>query len=144
VPTYSQWVWREVPVITYGEVDKLRSSRAPDPSVLSLYLYVPADHSCLTDLLVRADDLITGATERTPGVLRREDEKLARRAVAAHSGIWPGNTLGVLVSGELGLLEVIPLPGRVTERAVLAPRPHVRPLLAALQRYPDHRIVILR
>src|SRR5215469_7667020 len=136
-------VWREAPVITYGEVDKLRSSRAPDQSVLSLYLYVPADEARVTDLPLRAGDLIATATERTPGVLRREDEQLALRAVAAHSANWPGHTVGVLVSGELGLLEVIPLPGRFAERAVLAPRPHLRPLLAALQRYPDHRIVII-
>jgi release factor family 10 len=130
-------------VITYGEVDKLRSSRAPDQSVLSLYLYVPADEADLTQLPGHANDLLATATERTPSVLRREDEQLALRAVSVHSVRWPGHTLGILVSRELGLREVIPLPGRFAERAVLAPRPHVRPLLAALQRYPDHRIVIV-
>lgn len=130
-------------MITYGEVDKLRSSRVPDQSVLSLYLYVPADEACLAGLPARAADLIMTATEHTPGMLRRDDEQLALRAVAAHSAEWLGYTLGILVSSELGLYEVIPLPGRFAERAVLAPRPHVRPLLAALQRYPDHRIVII-
>ena len=130
-------------MITYGEVDKLRSCRAPGQAVLSLYLYVPADEAGRADLPLRASDLITTATERTPGILRREDEELALRAVAAHSGGWPGHTLGILASGELGMLEVIPLPGRFAERAVLAPRTHVRPLLAALQRYPDHQILII-
>jgi hypothetical protein len=130
-------------MITFGEVDKLRSSRAPDQSVLSLYLYVPAGEAGLTGLAARGRDLITTATERTPGVLRREDEQLAIGAVTAHSGLWPGHTLAILASGELGLLEVIPLPGRFAERAVLAHRPHVRPLLAALQRCPDHQIVII-
>jgi hypothetical protein len=136
-------VWKEAPVITYGEVDKLRSSRAPDQSVLSLYVYVPADEARVTELAVLASGLITTATERAPGMLRREDEQLALRAVLAHAASWPGHTLGVLVSGELGLLEVIPLPGRLGERAVLAHRPHMRPVLAALQRCPDHRIVII-
>jgi len=130
-------------VITYGEVDKLRSSRAPDQSVLSLYLNVPADRARLTELPGRARDLITAATEVTPNVLRRDDEQLALRVVAEHSGRWLGRALAIFVSGELGLLEVIPLPGGVCERAVLASRPHVRPLLAALQRYPDHQIVII-
>lgn len=130
-------------MITYGEVDKLRSSRAPDQSVLSLYLYVPAGEAGLAELPARAAHLIVTATERTPGALRREDEQLAQRAVAAHSASWPGHTLGILVSGELGLNELIPLPGRLAERAVLASRPHVRPLLAALQRSPDHRIAII-
>jgi hypothetical protein len=130
-------------VITYGEVDKLRSSRAPDQSVLSLYLYVPTDEAGLAELPARAADLIVTATEHTPGALRREDEELAQCAVAAHSTSWPGHTLAILVSGELGLNEVIPLPGRFAERAVLAFRPHLRPLLGALQRNPDHRIAII-
>lgn len=130
-------------MITYGEVEKLRSSRAPDPSVLSLYLYVPADEASLAELPLRASDLIMTATERAPGALCREDERLALRAVAAHSADWRGHTIGILVSGDLGLREFIPLPGRLAERAVLAYRPHLRPMLAALQRYPDHRIVII-
>ena len=36
----------------------------------------------------------------------------------------------------------MPLPCLLQERAVLATRPHVRPLLAALQRCPDYRVVI--
>jgi Bacterial archaeo-eukaryotic release factor family 10 len=130
-------------VITYGEVEKLRSSRAPDRSVLSLYLYVPADEADVAELPLRASDLIMTATERAPGTLCREDERLALRTVAAHAAEWRGHTVGILVSGDLGLFEVIPLPGKLAERAVLAPRPHVRPVLAALQRYPDHRIAII-
>jgi Bacterial archaeo-eukaryotic release factor family 10 len=143
VPTDSEWTWREAPVITYGEVDKLRSNRAHDRSVLSLYVYVPEDEAGLSELPLRASDLIMTATEHTPGVLCREDERLALRTVAAHSADWRGHTVGILVSSDLGLCEVIPLPGRLAERAVLAHRPHLRPMLTALQRYPDHRIVII-
>jgi Bacterial archaeo-eukaryotic release factor family 10 len=130
-------------MITYGEVEKLRSSHAADASVLSLYIAVPPDTAALSDLAIRAVDLIEGATERSPGTLRDEDEVLARRAVDEHAREWPGHTLGIFVSEQLALLEVVPLPGISPERAVLAARPHVRPLLAALQKYPDHRLVII-
>ncbi len=130
-------------MISYGEVEKLRSSRAPDESVLSLYLYVPPDRAALRDLRAHAAGLIMAATAVTPGMLRPEDEQVARRAVAAYARDRLGDTLGIFVSGELGLLEVVTLPGRFPERAVLGVRPHVRPLLVALQRHPDHRVVII-
>jgi Bacterial archaeo-eukaryotic release factor family 10 len=130
-------------MITYSEVEKLRSSRAPDESVLSLYLYVPPDVAELRDLPAHASRLITDATAETLGILRPEDEQAARRVVEAHARDWLGDTLGIFVSGKLGLLEVVPVPGRVPERAVLGVRPHVRPLLAAVQRHPDHRVVII-
>jgi Bacterial archaeo-eukaryotic release factor family 10 len=130
-------------VITHGEVDKLQSIRAPEESVLSLYLEVPLDPAGLRELPGRAGDLIKAAAGGGPGLANAEDEQVARTAVAAHSREWLGHTLAVFVCGDLGLLEVVPLPGRLAERAVLAVRPHVRPLLAALQRHPDHRIVII-
>ena len=129
--------------MTFAEIDKLRSTRAPDDSVLSLYVYVPADRASVHDLAGRAANLIEAATERTPGTLRPEDDRLARRTLTEHARQWPGHTLGVVVSGQVGLLEVAPLPGRFAERAVLAARPHLRPMLAARQRHPDHRIVII-
>jgi hypothetical protein len=130
-------------MITYGEVEKLRSSRAADQSVLSLYVYVPPDSAGLRQLPARAIDIIEAATERTPDTLHREDERLARRTLAQHAREWLGHTLGVFVSEQLSLLDVVPLPGRFAERAVLAARPHLRPILAALDRYPDHRIVVI-
>jgi Bacterial archaeo-eukaryotic release factor family 10 len=130
-------------MITYGEVEKLRSSWAADQSVLSLYVYVPPDGSGERQLSARAVDLIAAAAARTQGTLHHEDEMLARRTLARHAGEWLGYTLGIFVSAELGLLDVVPLPGRFPERAVLASRPHLRPLLAALERHPDHRIVVI-
>ena len=129
-------------MITYGEVEKLRSSWVADQSVLSLYVYVPASAG-LGELQVRAADLIQAATELTPDALHREDEVAARRALGQLAGEWPGYTLGIFVSEQLGLLDVVQLPGRFAERAVLATRPHLRPVLAALERYPDHRIVVI-
>jgi hypothetical protein len=37
----------------------------------------------------------------------------------------------------------LPLPGQVAERAVLATRPHVRPILAALQRCPAYQVAVI-
>ncbi len=130
-------------MITYGEVEKLRSTRAADESVLSLYVYVPPDSAGLRQLAARAADLIGAAAALAPDTLHAEDELLARRTLARHAGEWLGHTLGIFVSEQLSLLDLIPLPGRSAERAVLAARPHLRPLLAALQRYPDHRIVVI-
>jgi Bacterial archaeo-eukaryotic release factor family 10 len=48
----------------------------------------------------------------------------------------------VFACKELGLFEVLPLPCVLPERAVLATGPHIRPLLAALQRCPDYRVAI--
>ncbi len=130
-------------MITYGEVEKLRSSRAADQSVLSLYVYVPPDSAGLRQLSARAVDLIEAATELTPDTLHRKDEMLARRTLGQHAREWGGHTLAIFVSEQLGLLDVVPLPGRFAERAVLAARPHLRPMLAALERYPDHQIVVV-
>jgi len=52
---------------------------------------------------------------------------------------WPGRMVAIFACAEAGLLEAFPLPGLLRERAVLGIRPHIRPLLAALQRCPDQR-----
>jgi hypothetical protein len=129
-------------VITHGELDKLRSIRAPEESILSLYLKVPLDPAGLRELPARASDLIRAAAS-APGQQRFDDELMARDAVAGHARQWLGHTLAIFVCGDLGLREVVPLPGAACERAVWATRPHVRPLLAALQRHPDHRIAVI-
>jgi hypothetical protein len=130
-------------MITHGEVDKLRSIRAPENSVLSLYVTVPRDPADLRELRARAGDLVQAAAAESGARLPAGDEQVARDAVVSQARQWLGHTLAVFVCGDLGLLEVVVLPGEVAERAVLAVRPHLRPLLAMLQRHPDHRIVII-
>ncbi len=130
-------------MITFGEIAKLHSTCAPDETVLSVYTYVPQDPAGSGDVLVRACGLIAAATMVTPGALRPGAEHLVRRIVTERVRECAGHTLCIFVSEQLGLLEAIALPGWVAERAVLAVRPHVRPLLAALQRHPDYRIVII-
>ncbi len=129
-------------MITHGELDKLRSVRAPEESILSLYLKIPLDPAGLHGLPARAGDLIKAAAGPA-GRQRADDELVARDAVVGHARQWLGHTLAIFVCGDLGLLEVVPLPGTACERAVMATRPHVRPLLAALQRHPDHRIAVI-
>jgi Bacterial archaeo-eukaryotic release factor family 10 len=130
-------------MITSAEMDKLRSIRAPRETVLSLYVGVPLDPAGLRELRAQASDLIKEAARSGCGLVSAEDARVACESVAAQERQHLGHTLGVFVCGELGLREVVPLPGGLAERAVLAVRPHVRPLLAAVQRYPDHRIVII-
>jgi Bacterial archaeo-eukaryotic release factor family 10 len=130
-------------MITYGEVEKLHSIRAADQSVLSLYVYVPSERADVREVQARAVGLVEAATVRTPETLHRGDELLARRTLAEYAQEWLGHTLGIFVSEQLSLFEVVPLPGRFAERAVLAARPHLRPMLAALGRCPDHRIVVI-
>ncbi len=130
-------------VITHGELDKLLSVRAPDESVLSLYLQIPLDPAQLRELPAKVADLVREAADGRPSRPQADDEQVARDVVAAYGREWLGHTLAVFACEHLGLLEVVQLPGGCGERAVWAVRPHVRPLLTALQRYPDHRIAII-
>ncbi len=134
-------------MVTHGEVDKLRCIRAPAESVLSVYLSIPLDPAELRSLSARATDLIMAACgtspDGRPGSFDPADEQMVRAAVAAHARQHLGRTIAIFACADLGLLEVVPLPGQFAERAVLAVRPHVRPLLAALQRHPDHRIAVV-
>ena len=45
--------------------------------------------------------------------------------------------MAIFACAEAGLLAAFPLPGQPRERAVLGIRPHIRPLLAAVQRRPE-------
>jgi hypothetical protein len=62
--------------------------------------------------------------------------------LAARAREWPGRTVVIFVCAEVGLLEAFPLSCAVPERAVLGTRPHVRPLLAALQRWPADQAAV--
>ena len=51
--------------------------------------------------------------------------------------------MAIFICGPVGLAEAIPLPAGLGEQAVFGPRPHVRPLLVALQRHPAYRIAVV-
>ena len=135
-------VWRSV-MIGPADVEKLRTIRAPEPAVLSLYLPVPLDPAELRELPARAGDLIASAAASVAAQIPGADRDAVQQLVAARGREWLGHTVAIFACGELGLLEALPLPGQVGERAVLATRPHVRPILAALQRCPAYRVAVI-
>lgn len=133
-------------MITASDVAKLRTVHASGPSVLSLYLWVPVDPPSARALLVRADGLLTTALHGTPEAVRPrscdEERKAARRLLDAHARDWLDHTVAIFAAHEAGLAEAFPLPCRLPDRAVLAARPHVRPLLVALQRCPAYQVAV--
>ncbi len=124
-------------MITRADVDKLLSVRAAGPSLLSLYLRVPRDPAQLRELAARADELLG----KPPWAVQRERDT-ARQLLDAHARDWLGHTVAIFACGEPELAEAIPLPCGLPERAVFAARPHVRPLLLAIQRWSPYRIVV--
>jgi Bacterial archaeo-eukaryotic release factor family 10 len=134
-------------MVSYADVDKLRSMRAPGPAVLSVYLPVPLDPAGVRSLAARARDLIADASAPAAGDgsgtrVSPGDRQAVLDALAAYGRAWLGHTVAFFACGELGLFEVLPLPCVLPERGVLAIRPHVLPLLSALQRCPDYRVTI--
>jgi hypothetical protein len=134
-------------MIGHADVEKLRSLRAPGPVLLSLYLPVPLDPAAVRELAAEAGNLMRGARAAegdgagTAGV-GRADRDAVLGALAAHGRDWLGHTVAFFACDQIGLFEALPLPCVLPERAVLAARPHVRPLLAALQRCPDYRVAV--
>jgi peptide chain release factor subunit 1 len=133
-------------MITAAQVAELRAVHMPGPSVLSLYLWVPVDAPAALALPARADELLTAAVPDTREAARScscgEDRNTARRLLDAHARDWLGHTVAIFAAHEAGLAEACPLPCRLPDRAVLAARPHVRPLLVALQRCPAYQVAV--
>jgi peptide chain release factor subunit 1 len=135
-------------MISRAEVDKLLSVCADGPSVLSLYLWVPLDPAALRGVPARAGELFALAARNGPGLpgtvqVQAEDRRAVHGLLAAHARDWLGHTVAIFACGQAGLAEALPLPCRLQERAVLATRPHVRPLLLAIQRCPAYRAVVV-
>ena len=137
-------------MITHAEIEKLLAVHCARPEVLSLYLRVPADPPALRGLPDRAENLIAQAAQAArseppeAGDARARDDArhIARRTLEVHARQWLGHSVAIFASGEPGLAESIMLPCLVEDRAVLATRPHVRPLLLALQRSPGYYLAI--
>jgi hypothetical protein len=135
-------------MITRADVEKLLSAQAPGPSVLSLCLWVPLDVTALRELPARADELFALAARPAPGIpggirVREEDRQTVRELLAGRARHWLGHTVAIFVSAQLGLAEAVPIAARLQERAVIAVRPHVRPLLLAMQRGPAYRVAVV-
>jgi hypothetical protein len=129
-------------MITLAEVEKLGRVHAMDPIVLSVYLNVPRSPVQWPGLRGKVDELIAAAERNVgrSGRLREEDRHSAREEAALSAPDWPGRPLAIFACAEVGLLEAVGLPEAepvtVPERAVMGVRPHIRPLLAALQPSP--------
>ena len=134
-------------MISHADVEKLAGVQAAERSVLSVYLQVPVDQPALRSLPARVDDLLARAagSAEGPGAARARDEdrRMVRRLLEVHARDWLGHTVAIFACGQLGLSEAISLPCRLPERAVLAIRPHVRPLLVAVQRCPAYRVAVV-
>ena len=133
-----------VPLLTRAEVEKLGAVHAVTPEILSVYLTVPWPPGEPGDLAARAGELIADAESAVggPGRLSEEDRTCALEVLAACARDRPGHTVAVFACADVGLLEALPLPCRAPDRAVLGTRPHIRPLLLALQRCPAYRAAV--
>jgi hypothetical protein len=132
-------------MITRARVEKLGAFHSVRPEVLSLYLSLPssaAEPGCLSR---RAAELITAAeTDAGLSGCLGEDNRSSALELAETAGHdWPGRTVAIFACNDIGVDEVFPLPGPQPERAVLGVRPHIRPLLDALQEYPSYRVAVL-
>src|SRR5580658_1553672 len=117
----------------------LRARRAKDTSVISLYLNVPVDLGEHRGLMTRARELIKAAGNQAS----EPDLDSIAAAVTDRSQDWLGQTVAIFACAELGLFQVIVLPGHASDRAVIAAKPYIRPLLAALQRNPPYQVAVI-
>lgn len=140
-------------MITYADVERLLEARAQQRSVLSLYLKVSPDPAELRELPARAHGLLklaAGSRDSRDGAEGAAEaasqdglEQQARELLQAHGRDWLGHTAAIFIDAEDGLAEAFSLPCNLPDRAVIADRPHVRPLLAALQWCPVHYVAIV-
>ena len=124
-------------------VTRLLGMRAPDRAVVSVYLNVPLDPAQRRGMPAQLDDVLAQGSHASgiPGAwagIRRSELPAIRREVSTHAHQWPGRSVAIFACTKLGLLETIPLRGRVGQRAVIGSRPYIRPLLAELQRCPSY------
>jgi len=132
-------------MITRAEAGKLGAVHVVEPAVLSLYLTVPLDPAGLRSLPARAGELIAAAegTAGDRGRLREQDRNAAVQKLAVSGRDWLGRTAAIFACAGAGLFEAFPLPCQLPERAVPGTRPHIRPLLVALQRCPAYRVAVV-
>lgn len=140
-------------MITDSDVQRLRTIHTRQRSVLSLYLRVPADPAGLRELPARARGMLTlaaghgserGSESSGQGKkLVAEDERLARELIEQNGRDWLGHTAAIFIAEPGSVREVYALPCALPDRAVLADRPHLRPLLVAQQRCPAHYVLIV-
>jgi hypothetical protein len=134
-------------MISEADVQKLQAIHATEPSVLSLYMWVPVDVPALPGLRARADELLQVAAEGMGGQQALKASRAERQTALAlldvHAREWMGHTAAVFASHEADIRTTLALPCLLPDRAVLAVRPHVRPLLVALQWHPAFQVAVV-
>ena len=129
-------------MITRAEIEKLGALHAVEPTMLSLYLAVPPSAD-LPVLTTRAGELIAAAEAASGQAVEPQARDRVREKLATCARDWTGRTVAVFACAGSGLLEAIPLPCPLPERAVLGVRPHIRPLLLARQRCPAYQVAVV-
>jgi peptide subunit release factor 1 (eRF1) len=129
-------------VITRADVDRLRVLRSQSP-VISVYLPIPVDLAEHRGLVTKARDLVKAGQPKRVRQVMAADFAAITDALSLYSHQWLGHTVAMFACADIGLLEFDPLPGHLIERAAVAARPHIRPLLLALQRNPPYLAAVI-
>jgi hypothetical protein len=134
-------------VLSYDDVGKLLAAGSADTLVLSLYVEMPRSLPGLREVPDRVRGLLAAAADAADGQVSRQAAAAAgrdvRKVLEAGARHWLGHGAGVFLGRPAGLAERVVLPAGLGERAVFAFRPHVRPLLTALQRWPAFQVTVL-
>ncbi len=127
-------------MIDSAGITRLLGIRAPGHGIVSVYLNVPLDPAQRRGMTAHLDDVIAAGQASGPAEAwakaRRQEVPDIAQLVITHASQWLGHGVAIFACHALGLLEAIPMRGQVAERAVIARRPYVRPLLAELRRSP--------
>src|ERR1700761_7891521 len=121
------------------EASELRAQRATRTAVISLYLTTPADLADHRGLVTGPRELIKAAG----GDPAPADSEAIAQVITASAKDWLSRTMAIFACAELDLLEVISLPGPAADRAVVAAKPYIRPLLASVQRHPPYQVAVI-
>jgi hypothetical protein len=134
-------------MLSHPDIEKLLAADSEDPPVLSLYLEIPRHLPELREVPDRVCRLLGAAAHgmegRDAGQMAAAAERDVRRFLEAGARYWLGHGAGIFLCRQAGLAERLVLPTGLGERAVFACRPHVRPLLVALQRWPGYQVAVV-
>lgn len=134
--------------LTAGSVEQLERFRADGYPVLSVFLGVGPSISELRSVSARFKDLLRPIAEEAAGLDRAQEMSLRRdidRIIEGGERLVgdPGHGVAVYSSDKSGLFEIITLPARVRDRAVVDDTPNVRPLRAMLDEMHRFAAVVL-
>lgn len=134
-------------MLRHADIAKLLTVGSEDPLVLSLYLEMPPHLPELREVPDRVRRLLATAADASHGQVSPPAMAAAghavRKVLEGGARYWLGRGAGIFLCGPAGRAERILLPAGLGERAVFGARPHVRPLLTALQRWPGYQVALV-